>query len=327
MKKTVAPALTYIVFYIVTLCIFTGIVLLYQSVLGYAPGIDSQQSLAGLIPGILMYMIPVATIASLVLVLLVHPRNPVRNIPSSLLIVIVAIVLYAGPTYFIHKLQPTIPELTRFPIYEGRLTQQGDTMIFTKKITPPGEEDSTESIEIENLVIIHLQGEWPRMRFLPTVTITPDTGTLTTPQGEQIYDYTSSQTPIEAIVSPSEHLRQFAAEIRSLTVSLQNSFQRGLIPFLLQITAHVLFMTGAWAVIRTSRWPLWNGLLSLIFFRGFFYLDSLFRSEAIQEGLQILALQDFIYLAPTAGFLLFFALFCLWGIFFLKPENSREAGI
>jgi len=326
MKKTVAPALSYIVFYIVTLCIFSGILLLYQSVLGYAPGIDSQHSLAGRIPGILMYMIPVATIASLVLVLLVHPRNPVRNIPSTLLIVIVAIALYAGPTYFLHMLQPTMPELTRFPLYEGRLTQQGDTMIFNKKISPRGE-GSTESIEIEDLTIIHLRGEWPRMRFLPKVSATPDTGTLTTPQGEQIYDYTSSQTPIEAIVSPSKPLRQFAAEIRSLTVSLQNSFQRGLIPFLLLISAHVLFMTGAWAVIRTSRWPLWNGLLSLIFFRGFFYLDSLFRSEAIQEGLQILALQDFIYLAPTAGFLLFFVLFCLWGIFFLKPENSREAGI
>ncbi|MGC9311419.1 MAG: hypothetical protein ACP5IA_01905 [Sediminispirochaetaceae bacterium] len=326
MKKTVAPALTYIVFYILTLCIVTGIVILYQSVLGYAPGIDSEQALVGLLPGILTYMIPVATIASLVLVLLVHPHNPVRNILSSLLIAIAAVSLYAGPAYFLLKLQPAMPELTRFPLYEGRLTQQGDTMIFNEKITARGE-GSIDSIEIENLAIIHLQGEGPRIKFLPKVTTTPDTGTLTTPRGEQVLDYSSSQTPIEAIVSPSKPLRQFAVEVRSLSRSLQDSFQRGLIPFLLLITAHVLFMTGAWAVIRTSRWPLWNGLLSLIFFRGFFYLDSLFRGEAVREGLKILALQDFIHLAPAAGFLFFFALFLLWGIFFLKPGNSREAGI
>ncbi len=326
MKKTVAPALTYIVFYILTLCILTGIMLLYQSVLGYAPAIDSQHSLVRLVPGVLIYTIPVTVIASLVLVLLVHPRNPIRNILSSLLIVLAAISLYAGPTYFILKLQPTMPEQKRFPLYEGKLSQHDDTIVFNEKISSRGE-DSSGSIEIENLAIIHLQGDRPRIKYLPKLSTTPDTGALITPGGEQIYDYTSRQTPIEAVVSPSKPLRQFSAEVRSLTGSLQDSFQRGLIHFLLSITAHVLFMTGAWAVIRTSRWPLWNGLLSLIFFRGFFYLDSLFRSEAIREGLKILALQDFIHLAPAAGYLFFFALFSLWGIFFLKPENRRGAGI
>jgi len=298
---------------------------MYQSVVYHTPGLDSGQNLFILLPGIIFQLLPAVTAGSLILVLLVRARYPGRNLLSGLLIVVTATVLYSGPAYILLKLQEVPFEVRRFPIYEGKITQLKDTLLYIEKISSH-ENDGNTRIDTEGVSIIGLYDDKPHIRHYPTAYASIKDEALYTGDGE-LFSYAERPSLVESMVQPSMMLQNFVLEVRAVSQSLREAFQEGLVALLFYTSAHVLFMAGAWGVIRTSRWPLWNSLLALIFFRGLFYLDILFHSDIVYEGLKILSLQKYMYIASPAGFIVFFILFFLWGLFFLKPESIREAGI
>lgn len=326
MKRIILPALLYVAFYGFILLILTLIVHMYQGIHFYSPDLLQQPPFTLFLPKTLVYIIPTATAAALTFLLLIRSRTEDWNFLGSLFIIIVAFLLYAGPEYMVLKLHSSTPERTRFPLYEGKLTQQDEFLIYNQRISPSGETGEGKTV-LEGASIIQLDESAPRIDFYPQLTAAPDEGTLNDTQRSAVFDYASRPTLVETIIAPSDGLKSFAGEIRSLAERLDDSLQNGIIPFLVSVAAHVLFMTGTWAIVRTSRWPLWNGILALIFFRALFSLDAVFHGEAVQEGLKIFNIQRFGQFAPAAGFLFLFLLCMLWGLLFLKPRKSGEAKV
>jgi len=324
MKRIILPALLYVAFYGFILLILTVTVHMYQGIIFFSPDLLQQHPTTLFLPETLVYIIPAATAAALTFVLLIRSRTEDWTLIGNLFIIIVAFLLYAGPEYMVFKLHSSTPERTRFPLYEGKLTQQDNFLIYNQKISPSGETGVGKNL-LGGASIIQLDKKAPRIDFYPQLFSAPDDGTLNDAQGRPVFDYASRPTLVETIIAPSEELKNFTREVRSLADRLYSSLQNGLIPFLVSAAAHVLFMTGTWAIVRTSRWPLWNGILALIFFRALFSLDAMFHGEAVQEGLKIFNIQRFGQFAPAAGFLFLFLLCMVWGLLFLKPRKSREA--
>jgi len=322
-KKAVQHVLIYIFFFVMNLLILVGLVLLYRSVIFYSPAFGFQKSLLSGLPSLLLVCLPVATAGSLFLILLVRARSQGRNLLSAVFVVITAVVLYTGPGYVLLKMETTPSSLIRFPLEEGKITQLGEKLLYSQTFS--GTEDGEDITELRNNAVIQIESEAPRISFYPQLVPRIREQKIYKTDTSLLIDYQSSPRVTETLILPSDRLGRLTDEISALTDGLGRALDTGIIAFLIYAISQVLFLSGSWAVIRTSRWPLWNALLVLIFFRGFFRLDAVFRSDTVREGLRILSLEKHVYLAPSAGFLLLAVLFFLWGIFFFKPDSLSEA--
>ncbi len=365
MKKAVLPAVMYIVFYLLSLVLISLSVLIYQMITDYSPVFMSLSLIFSKLPGILMQVIPTATAVSLILVLLARIRHRGRNLVGSLLIIIIASGLYTFPFLFFGRLTSGDIETQRFPFYEQRLTQIEETIVYIERIeagtpgangipgagtvsdanieangTPGAGTDTTEggagagntpdAFPIRGVSILHLGGRAPRIDYYPMSIADPGEQTLSTSpsdeEGQRVYmDYTDHQSFSGFSITPPFFLDTMFREISALSRALSENLNRGLFPFFLNAIAQVLFLVGSWSLIRTSRWPLWNGIFALIFLRGFFFLDSLFRGETVLEGMKLLTIDEYHRYAAPAIFIFLFVLFVMWGFFFTKSEADLEA--
>lgn len=335
MKKIILPVVMYILLYVLSLLLLTTAVFIYRMVVDYSPVFLSLGIFLAELPGTLKQVLPTATAAALILVLLLRVRSRGRNLTGSVLVILFATALYAFPFLFLDRMQPENPGNFDFPFFEKKLTQIENTIVYVgeagvyeQEMPAPREGDR---IPLEGLALLHMNGSFPKINYYRHSTADPKDGILrsakTDGQAEVVLmDYGARKSLSGEFVAAPGFLKSMFLQISELTAALDRNLGEGLFSFFLTTLSQVLFLVGAWSLIRSSRWPLWNGILALVFFRGFFYLDSLFRSDVVLEAMKMLTIEKYNDYAAPAAFILLFILFTMWGFFFTKSEADLEAG-
>lgn len=311
MKKAVVISAAYVGFFLISLTLLTAISLIFTWISNYSPVYQSaafmQQTLSSM-----LQVLPVAIALSLMLVLLVRTRSRTRAPVLSLTISILAIALYAGIAFLLMQLDAHEegPQSSSLPFYEQRLTQVEQALLYTGTIR-----DIDEGYQITPLLHTDLdKAVPPRISYYSQGTAYPAQTRIQTAEMNTILEYSQEANPFYAFVRPPVIINRLLVEIGGVSAALIQSAARSWIFLLITAAAHVLFLTGSWSLIRSSSWPLLNALLSLLVFRGFFFLDAAFRGGLLTELLKVLALEDFVFLAAPGAFLLLAGLFILWGL-------------
>lgn len=311
MKKAVVVSAAYVGFFIVSLTLLTTVVLIFTWISNYSPVFQSAAFARTALKSILQTL-PAAVALSLMLVLLIRTRSRTRAPVLSILVSVVAIALYAGSAYLL--IQLTAPTETsageKFPFFEQRITQVEHSLLYT------GTMSAVENgYRIEPVLHADMDKQKaPRITYYRQGIAYPADNKITDSEQNPIIQYSDQSTPFSAFVQPPEVLHRLLAEIAGITTALKQSAARGRLYLLFIAAAHVIFLTGSWSIIRSSRWPLLNALLALLFLRGFFFLDAVFRGGIITEVLRVLSLENYTFLAASSGFFLFGILFMLWGL-------------
>ncbi|MFW6207152.1 MAG: hypothetical protein ACOC7X_00490 [Spirochaetota bacterium] len=311
MKKAVVVSAAYVGFFLVSLTLLTAISLIFTWISNYSPIYQSaaflQQALASM-----LQVLPAALALSLMLVLLVRTRSRTRAPVLSLVISILAIALYAGTAFLLMQFSAhgKGPQARSLPFYEQRLTQIEQTLLYTGTIR-----DIDEGYRITPLLQAELdKAGHPRISYYPQATAYPAENRIQTAETRALLEYSQAENPFYAFVKPPVIIHRLLGELEGVNAALKQSAARSWIFLLIAAAAHVLFLTGSWSLITSSSWPLLNALLALLVFRGFFFLEAAFRGGILSELLNVLALEDFIFLAAPAAFLLLAGLFILWGL-------------
>lgn len=326
MKKALVPAIVYIVFYLSAAVLMTGAILLYHSVIGYSPALSLERSFFTFLPQALSLSIPAAAALSMMLILLVQLNFGGGNLIASLLILLFATALYALPLPFVFQLESEPDSRYHFPFDEQSLSQTEELLLYIDKIkTSPAEDAPPTVYELEGVSILDTDGATPKIAHYFKAEVDVAASLISSEDGERLVNYGARNSLNEELVDSQKVLGNLSADIESLSRALRESAAQGWIPLLIHSFAHVLFLAASWGVIRTSRWPLLNAILAILIFRGFFYLDTLFRGEIVQEGLTILKLHAYSDYAVSAGFAILALLFLLWGMTFSRTYSQKEA--
>jgi len=311
-KKAVVLSAAYVGIFIISLFFISGVSLIFTWISNYSPEYQSMRFFEPALQALLSAIAP-AVALSLMLVLLLRTRTATRDPFAGLVVTLVAIVLYMGTALLILQLfQPdTSTEVRHTPFFQQRLAQIEQDLLYTGQI----QVSERDEVAIAPLLRIDMdKTQAPRITYFQEAQADPTRRRITTASGETILEYSPRTTPFYAFIEPPASLQRISREVEGIAQSLRQSIAKGWI-FLLLITAgHVLFLTGSWSLIRSSRWPLLNALIALIVFRGFFFLDAAFHSGVFAEALQVLSLEEYSFLAAPAAFLLLGLLFILWGV-------------
>jgi len=320
-KKAVVVSAAYVGFFLVSLTLLTAISLIFTWISNYSPVYQSAAFMQHTLSSMLQ-VLPAAIALSLMLVLLVRTRSRTRAPLLSLFISILAIALYAGVAFLLMQLSVYTenPQASSLPFYEQRLTQIEQSLLYTGTIR-----DIDQGYQISPLLHTDLdKAQAPRISYYPQGIAYPEEYRIETEETPAILEYSQEVNPFYAFVKPPVIIDRLLGELEGVNAALKQSAARSWILLLLTAAAHVLFLTGSWSLIRSSSWPLLNALLSLLVFRGFFFLDAAFRGGILSELFKVLALEEFLFLAAPLAFLLLSGLFILWGLVYNPAPKGAE---
>ncbi len=320
-KKAVVISAAYVGLFLISLTLLTAVSLIFNWIINYSPVYHSSSFMQNAVTST-WRALPVAVALSLMLILLVRTRSRRRAPLLSIVISVLAIALYAGLAFLLMQLSPQ-SEVTRsssLPFYEQRLVQIEETLLYTGQIR-----NVDSSYLIEPLLRIDLNAQQaPRVSYYQQGTAYPAQNRILDAEESPIIEYTQSEIPFFAFAAPPILINRILTEIGGVNSALQQSAARGWVFLLITTAAHVLFLTGSWSIIRSSRWPLLNALLSLLVLRGFFFLDAAFRGGIFAEVLKVLSLEQLSFLAAPAAFLLLGFLFTLWGLVYNPAPKEAD---
>lgn len=312
MKKAVVLSAAYVGIFIISLLLITGVSLIFTWISNYSPEYQSMHFFETA-PQALLTAIAPAVALSLMLILLLRTRTSARDPLAGLIVTLVAIALYMGTALLILQLfQPgSSTENRHIPFYQQRMVQIEQDLLYAGQIQVP----EHGQVAISPLLKIDMdKTQAPRITYFQKAQADPSQRRITAPDGKTISEYSPRTTPFYAFVEPPASLQRISREVEGITQVLRQSTAKGWVFLLLITAAHVLFLTGSWSLIRSSRWPLLNALIALIVFRGFFFLDAAFHSGVFAEALQVLSLGEYSFLAAPAAFFLLGLLCILWGV-------------
>lgn len=310
-KKAVVLSAAYVGLFLISLTFLTAVTLIFNWIINYSPVYQSSTflQLAGTSA---LQVLPAATALSLMLLLLMRTRSRSRAPLMSIIVSLIAIAIYTGTAFMLLELSqlPDSQQSSSLPFYEQRLVQIERNLLYTGQIR-----DVDSGYMIEPILHIDLTGEQtPRISYYEQGTAYPAENKILAAEESPILEYTQQENPFFAFAEPPALIKRILAELDGINAAVRQSADRGWIFLLITTSAHVLFLTGSWSIIRSSRWPLLNALLALLVFRGFFFLDAVLRRGILTEILEVLALEQFSFLAAPAAFLLLALLFILWGL-------------
>ena len=321
MKKAVVVSAAYVGLFLISLTFLTAVSLTFNWIINYSPVYQSSAFMQNMVTST-RRALPAAVALSLMVLLLVRTRSRHRAPLLSMTVSLIAVALYTGTAFLLLQLTPQ-PETTRsssLPFYEQRLVQIEETLLYTGTIRT-----SDSRYLIEPLLRIDLNAQQsPRVSYYPQGLAYPDQNKILAAEESSIIEYTQRENPFFAFAAPPRIIKRILNEIGGVNTALQQSAARGWVFLLITTAAHVLFLTGSWSIIRSSRWPLLNALLALLVLRGFFFLDAAFRGGIFAEVLKILSLEQFSFLAAPAAFLLLGLLFTLWGLVYMPAPKEAD---
>ena len=103
-----------------------------------------------------------------------------------------------------------------------------------------------------------------------------------------------------SLFEPPAFLAGLFRDVSLLTERLTITHQPGSPLFYLTPLSLVMVAVSSWCFVRLTRWPLFNGMLVLVFIRGMMFVYSLFEGEFIGGLLEgVLDPRVLSYLAPA----------------------------
>ncbi len=103
----------------------------------------------------------------------------------------------------------------------------------------------------------------------------------------------------------------WAADARVLNAELETRHRRGRTSFFLLTFALLFFLTSAFFLLRTARWPLLGAAFGFLLLRGTFFLFAFFQGRLIVELHKLAPGARWVALLPVAALLLAGALLLL----------------
>ncbi len=161
----------------------------------------------------------------------------------------------------------------------GRFDRLGETTVFV---------DAVREGRLENLVVVREEGPGPRLSHFPRADVEWRGGEL------RVRLPKASSSPASAALAEAQTVyaplfrsdpasARWAADARLLSAQLESRYRRPGSSFFLLGFSLIFFLTSAFLLLRSGRWPLLGALLGFLLLRGFFFLFSLFERKVAGE--------------------------------------------
>jgi hypothetical protein len=197
----------------------------------------------------------------------------------------------------------------------GRINRPGGVPVYV---------ESVAEMEAEHLVVAQEGDPQAVLRYYPRVAVTRSDGALLLRPSKDRPPIVAAEPVYADLFRLSPREEGLAADVRVLNEELDLLYRRGGSGFALLCFSFVFFLTAAFFLLRTSRWPLMGALLGFLLLRGLLYLFGAFRRGVVVELQKLSPLSSWIALLPAALLLLGGTLFLMFGLLRVQSAPARK---
>ena len=149
-------------------------------------------------------------------------------------------------------------------------------------------------------VIVYRDADGPGFARFGSAVRDPDANQLLIPEAGLAFSISDARQAYVSLFEPPAFLAGLFRDVSLLTERLTITHQPGSPLFYLTPLSLVMVAVSSWCFVRLTRWPLFNGMLVLVFIRGMMFVYSLFEGEFIGGLLEgVLDPRVLSYLAPA----------------------------
>jgi hypothetical protein len=294
---------------------------LYNPAFPLQPGWLGKQ-----LPAIIGKALPVSVLASLFGLFFRIRRKPGNRLLSFVLPIAASFIVLAAGISFVYgpagspppKEYGSLNPFTPKTIHE---TKEG--LIFTDAVS--GARDAGDGIRLDNL-IRYADGALHYDRAAAVaVRSAGDT------QAAVIISSSASKQPVTVTPANPVYQRVFespgiiaslAVDANTLNQFLHEKRTQSPEDFALAVFSILLLAMGCICFLRLTRWPLFNALLTLVFFRGIFLILRFFESDIGREVAGMISNKSIQELLPTLSFLALGVVLAAINLFFPGRKNG-----
>lgn len=216
-----------------------------------------------------------------------------NRIVSLLLIGASAFGIYLGGLFLVNRLTDSLREDARAAVYTVPESQ------FLSFPTADIYLGTAQYLEISPVVVYSSGGD-PGFERYETAVRDPESNELLIPEAGEAYSIPEAQQAFVSLFAAPPFLRSLFRDVSILTERLSTLWADRSLLFYITPLSLVMVAVGAWCFVRLTRWPLFNGILVLVFIRGVVYLNALFAGEFFRELMSaVVAPEILAYFAPV----------------------------
>jgi hypothetical protein len=314
------PAL-FVLFFILLLCMFSGLSLLAQWGQGLSAGREpALVETAWQLPRLLSGALPVSVMAALMLLLFRVANRPASRLLSLVIPLGAAFVLLAFGYQLLHGLPPpparsgtaaeaqgppaAAPSLYMLP---GVFNQVGDRIVYPESVTGGllGPTVYAEGLLVGEGGSVGRAAEGGQvLRYYSTGRARATSEGLTMGWPGRGTVQLRAEPVFATLFGPDPALRWLFADLQLLNGELDRALAASLPSFYLTCLALVFCFYAVGMFFRLSRWPLLNALLAILAARGVLLLLRVLRQGVAVELGKIFGITRTLQLAPAMGLLL-----------------------
>lgn len=278
------------------------------------------------VPVSLKQALPIAVFCTLGLLILGAKRDPgLQLLPIFLIMGSALLLLVLGYGLVIrmaadspHPPGSAPPGTGHSPaefLIAGRINRPGGVPVYVESV---GEQ------EAEHLVVVQEGDPQAVLRYYPRVAVTRADGALLLRPSEDRPPITAAEPVYADLFRLGPREEGLAADVRALNEELDRLYLGGGCGFALLCFSFVFFLTAAFFLLRTSRWPLMGALLGFLLLRGLLYFFGAFRRGVVVELQKLSPQSSWIALLPAAALLLGGTLFLMFGLLRVQSAPARK---
>jgi hypothetical protein len=179
---------------------------------------------------------------------------------------------------------------------------------------------SASHLELSPVVVYQPDGSPGFSRYASAVR-DPSANELLVPEAGEAFSISEARQAYVSLFDPPPFLKSLFGDVSTLTERLTAQWADRSALFYLTPLSLVMLAVASWCFVRLTRWPLFNGILVLLFIRGVVHLYALFAGEFFRELMAAVVEPEILaYFAP--GFFILVAM-VLYAIALLMPPFEQ----
>lgn len=225
-----------------------------------------------------------------------------------------AFAVYVGGLFLVNRLSESLRQDARTHVYT---VPERQFLSFPSADVYVG---TANHLELSPVVVYRSDGVPGFSRYGSAVR-DPEANQLLIPEAGEAFAIPEARQAYVSLFDPPPFLRSLFRDVSILTERLTALWADRSVLFYLTPLSLVMLAVGSWCFVRLTRWPLFNGILVLLFIRGIVHLNALFAGEFFRELMSAVAEPEILsYVAP--GFFILVAV-VLYAVALLMPPFEQ----
>jgi len=268
---------------------------MFNNSYGPEPSLDFGNFISYL-PSILLDIFPITVLMSVILSLINTLKTPANRGFAALFTLITASIIYFGGytgLYILNDNSTPSPIKKASHLYIEKINPLANSKLFINSKSTAIEIKTNLNSSSFNIIT----------DFNQNIDIQPENPFFT------------------EIFNPPKIFQNLLNDLKIFNRTIKDIYEKSQFLFMTTVLSHIAFAIGCWTIIKLSRWPFLNGLLSIAVIRFFPAYYRLSYSDLTQKAVGFLQTSNAAELAPVAILIVTALLLFLWDILFLKNKN------